>query len=131
VLGAAFVLRPAADGRAALWRCVGLIAWFTLWTQNLFPWYLLWLLPLLAVFVEPGHLLGFRPNPALAWLVFTGTCALAYLFFIDWRVVVWGQVAEYAPLYVLLALPVLPRARTAMARLAHVLGGRVAARAGG
>lgn len=102
VLSAAFVLRPAADGRGALLRCLWLIGWFTLTTQNLFPWYLLWLLPLLAVLVEPGRLLGFRLTPALAWLVFTGLVALAYLFFIQWRAIAWAQAAEYWPLYTLL-----------------------------
>ena len=47
VLGGVFMFRPAADGRAALGRCVWLIGWFTLWTQNLFPWYLLWELRLM------------------------------------------------------------------------------------
>lgn len=101
-MSAAFLLRPPADGRQALGRCLWLIGWFTLFTQNLFPWYLLWLLPLLAVWVEPGRLLGFRLAPATAWLLFTGTSALAYLFFVEWRVVTWGQAAEYLPLYALL-----------------------------
>ena len=103
VLGVVFVARPAASGRQALWRCVWLIGWFMLFTQNLFPWYLLWLLPLLAVFVEPGAILGLRLRPASAWLIFTGTVALAYLFFMEWRIVPWAQAAEYWPLYGLLA----------------------------
>jgi len=101
-LSLACVVRPAADGRGALLRCLWLIGWFTLTTQNLFPWYLLWLLPLLVLFVEPGRLLGFKLTPALAGLVFTGTVGLAYLFFIRWRVIDWAQAAEYWPLYALL-----------------------------
>jgi hypothetical protein len=101
-LSLACLLNPAADGRGALLRCLWLIGWFTLTTQNLFPWYLLWLLPLLTVLVEPGLLLGFRLTPPLAGLVFTGTVALAYLFFIRWRVVDWAQAAEFGPLYALL-----------------------------
>lgn len=116
VLGAVFVLRPAADGRAALGRCVWLIGWFTLWTQNLFPWYLLWLLPLVVVLAAPGRRLGFALTPATAWLIFTGSVALAYLFFMRWQVVAVGQVAEYAPLYALLAFSALPPARAALAR---------------
>jgi len=116
VLGGVFVLRPAADGRAALARCVWLIGWFTLWTQNLFPWYLLWLLPLLVVLAAPGRWLGLALTPITAWLIFTGTVAYAYLFFINWRVVPAGQWAEYAPLYALLAVSVLPPARAALAR---------------
>jgi len=117
LLSGLFILRPAADGRAALGRCVWLIGWFTLFTQNLFPWYLLWLLPLIVVFLEPGKLWGFELAPISAWLIFSGTTALAYMFFIKWRVVGWAQVAEYAPLYALLLLPALPRARAEIARL--------------
>jgi len=116
-LGLLFVARPAASGRQALGRCVWLIGWFTVWTQNLFPWYLLWLLPLLAVMVEPGRWLGFAPAPATAWLVFTGTAALAYLFFIRWRVILAGQIAEFLPLYALLVVSAAGPARTALARL--------------
>jgi hypothetical protein len=102
LLGAAFTLRPAASARQALLRCLWIIGWFTLFTQNLFSWYLLWLLPLVALFVEPGKLLGIRLAPAGAWLIFTGTVALSYLFFLNWRVVLWAQAAEYLPLYGLL-----------------------------
>jgi alpha-1,6-mannosyltransferase len=123
LLSGLFILRPAADGRAALGRCVWSIGWFTLFTQNLFPWYLLWLLPLIVVFLEPGKLWGFKLAPISAWLIFSGTTALAYLFFLKWRVVGWGQVAEYAPLYVLLLLPALPRARAWLAGLAGWLKG--------
>ena len=116
VLGALFVLRPAADARAALSRCVWLIAWFTLFTQNLFPWYLLWLLPLIVLFLEPGAVLGFKLSASTAWLVYCGSAALAYMFFIKWRVITWSQVAEFAPLYLLLALALLPRARASLGR---------------
>ena len=90
--------------QAALRRCLWLIGWFTLFTQNLFPWYLLWLLPLLTVFVEPGRLLGFKLDAPTAWLLFSGTIALAYVFFVRWRVVTWAQVLEYGPLFALLLL---------------------------
>jgi hypothetical protein len=103
------VLRPAASGREALSRCAWLSVWFTLFTQNLFPWYLLWLLPLIVVFVEPGRLLGFKLAPMTAWLVFSGTIAFSYLFFVRWRVVPWGQAAEYLPLYALLLMSALVR----------------------
>jgi hypothetical protein len=124
LLSALFLLRPAATGRAALGRCLWLIGWFTLWTQNLFPWYLLWLLPLLAAFVAPGRWLGFAATPPTAWLIFTGSVALAYLFFIRWRVMLAGQAAEFAPLYVLLGVNALAAAREALARAA----GRASAR---
>lgn len=102
VTGVGFVIKPAASHREALARCVWLIGWFTLLTQNLFAWYLLWLLPLIVLFVEPGKFFGFKLAPATAWLIFSGTITLSYLFFIRWRVVTWGQIAEFAPLYALL-----------------------------
>ena len=116
VMGLVFVLRPAADGRAALRRCVWLIGWFTLFTQNLFAWYLLWLLPLITLFVEPGKLFGLKLAPLSAWLIFTGTVALSYMFFVKWRVVLWAQAAEYWPLYALLLLPLAPHMRAALTR---------------
>ena len=118
MLGGLFMLWPARDGRAALSRAVWLIGWFTLFTQNLFPWYLLWLLPLIVVFLEPGQRWGFRLTPSLAWLVYTGSAALAYMFFIKWRVVTWAQVAEYTPLYLFLVLAAGPALRAGLSRLA-------------
>jgi alpha-1,6-mannosyltransferase len=111
-----FVLRPAPGAHAGLGRCVWLIGWFTLFTQNLFPWYLLWLLPLTVVFLQPGRTWGFSLAPSSAWLIFSGTTALAYMFFMVWRVVVWAQVAEFAPLYLLLALSAVPSARAGIGR---------------
>jgi len=98
------VLKLAATARDSLARCAWLIGWYTLFTQNLFSWYLLWLLPLIALFVEPGRFLGFRLAPMTAWLIFSGTIALSYVFFVRWRPVPETQVAEYAPLYALLLL---------------------------
>ncbi|MBI5563635.1 MAG: DUF2029 domain-containing protein [Chloroflexi bacterium] len=99
-----FVVRPAASGREGLVRCVWLIGWFTLTTQNLFAWYLLWLLPLIVVFVEPGRFIGLKFAPMSAWLIFSGTIALSYLFFIRWRPISIAQVIEFAPLYVMLGI---------------------------
>jgi hypothetical protein len=104
ILSIVFVLRPAATGRDALVRCVWLIGWFTLTTQNLFAWYLLWLLPLIVLFVEPGRFLGLKFAPMSAWLIFSGTIALSYLFFIRWRPISMVQIVEFVPLYVLLGM---------------------------
>jgi len=70
------------------------------------------------VFAAPGRWLGYALSPATAWLVFTGTVGLAYLFFIRWRVVPAGQIVEFAPLYALLALSLLPPMRATLARWA-------------
>ena len=85
VWGGLFVLRPAADGLTALRRCVWLIAWFTLFTQNLFPWYLLWLLPLLNGLGGAGPLAGLQADCPVRlaavqrdrWLGLYILCALA------------------------------------------------------
>ncbi len=117
-----FVVRPAASGREALVRCVWLIGWFTLTTQNLFAWYLLWLLPLIVVLVEPGRFIGLKFAPMSAWLIFSGTIALSYLFFIRWRPISTVQVIEFVPLYVGLILTFVIRTltpRVAAPILAH------------
>jgi hypothetical protein len=63
---------------------------------NCFPWYLTWILPLLAVF----------PNPA--WLLLMATSALAYQVLIGYQALgVWQdsgflRVLEYLPFYALL-----------------------------
>lgn len=97
-----FIFKPAPDNAPIFTRCVWLIGWFTLFTQNLFPWYLLWLLPLLTCLVQPGKFLGFKLAPTTAWLFFSGLIMLSYLFFIHWRIVLWAQIAEFVPLYALL-----------------------------
>ena len=111
VLGVIFTLWPAPSARAALIRCVWLIGWFTLFTQNLFAWYLLWLLPLIALFVEPGRLFGLKLAPMSAWLIFSGTIAISYMFFIPWKVILAAQRAEYWPLYALLLASLARRLR--------------------
>lgn len=104
VAGLIFLLRPAASGRVALRRCVWIIAWFILFSQNLLPWYLLWLLPLIALFLESEGHSGMKPTPMVAWLIFSGTIALAYTFFIDWHVIPAAQRLEFFPLYISLVL---------------------------
>jgi hypothetical protein len=104
VMSLVFVLRPVAPARDALMRCIWLIGWYTLLTQNLFAWYLLWLLPLIALFAEPGQLFGFKSSATTAWLIFSGSIALSYVFFIRWRPVPATQIAEFVPLYALLVL---------------------------
>lgn len=115
VMSLVFMLKPPGNegnfGKKVLVRCVWLIGWFTLTTQNLFPWYVLWLLPLIVILLEPGRFLGFRLSGATAWLVFTGTVMLAYVFFVQWRVVPWAQAAEFWPLYILLLIPALAQVR--------------------
>jgi hypothetical protein len=102
LLGLVMVLWPADGGEAAVRRCIWLIGAFTLLTQNLFSWYLLWLLPLVALFVEPGRLLGLRADAWTGWWLFCGLAALSYSFFINWEPVPAMQWVQFLPLYGLL-----------------------------
>jgi hypothetical protein len=102
LLGLWMLLRPAADGETAVRRCVWIIGAFTLLTQNLFSWYLLWLLPLVALFVQPGRLLGLRADGWTGWWLFCGLVALSYTFFVQWEPVPAALWAQFAPLYALL-----------------------------
>jgi alpha-1,6-mannosyltransferase len=102
LMGLGMVLRPAADGEAALRRCGWLIGAFTLLTQNLFSWYLLWLLPLVALFVRPGQVLGLRADGWTGWWLFCGLVGLSYTFFIRWQPIPAALWLQFAPLYGLL-----------------------------
>jgi hypothetical protein len=99
----AFVLRPAAGAADAIRRCIWPVGAFTLLTQNLFPWYMLWLLPLLALFVGGGPARLVRSWAWGGWFLFSGLVALAYTFFVDWRPVPWALAAQFLPLYGALA----------------------------
>jgi hypothetical protein len=99
ILGVWMVLRPANDGQQAVRRCVWLIGAFTILTQNLFSWYMLWLLPLTAIFLRPGRLLGLRADAWTGWWLFCGLVALSYTFFIRWRPVRPALWVQFLPLY--------------------------------
>jgi hypothetical protein len=110
------VLNPSRDRLDLLRRSAWLILAVTLLSQNLFSWYMLWLLPLLPVFLLP------LPHPPTThyelrtmspfWLGLWLFCALApfsYSFFIDWKPVpifIWLQ---FLPLYLLLIIDLVTR----------------------
>jgi hypothetical protein len=104
LIGLMMVLWPAKDGQTALRRCLWLIGAYTLLTHNLFSWYLLWLLPLLALFIQPGRLFGFRADAWTGWWLFSGLIALSYTFFIAWKLIPAAQWAQFLPLYTVLAV---------------------------
>lgn len=74
--------------RAVHERAVLLIGGLVLLSPNLFPWYVLWLVPFLAAV------------PSLPWIGFSGSVAAAYAFFLadPWAVPSWARVLEFAPL---------------------------------
>ncbi len=86
-----------AGARAPLLRSAYLIlGTVLLFAANCFPWYFTWMLPLLAVYVNP------------AWLLLTVTCTLSYNVLIPYGILgLWQENAlfrllEYVPVYGLL-----------------------------
>ncbi len=104
-----FVARPAPDAETALRRCLWLIGCFTLLTQNLFSWYMLWLLPLIAIFVQAAPLSGLRLDAWTGWWLFCGLVMLSYTFFIRWRPVPLALAVEFISLYLLLLVDLIRR----------------------
>ena len=103
LISVALVIHPAQNGADALRRCIFPIGAFTLLTQNLFPWYMLWLVPLLALFLQHGRY-GLQFDAWTGWFAFAGLVALAYTFFIDWQPLTWAWLLEFVPLYAILVI---------------------------
>jgi uncharacterized membrane protein len=101
VIALVMIRRPATSGEAAVRRSVWLIAGFTLLAQDLFSWYMLWLLPLVALFLRPGRA-GLRADGWTGWWLFCGLVGLSYTFFINWRPVPAALWIQFLPLYALL-----------------------------
>ena len=61
---------------------------------NVFPWYVLWLVPFLAV------------TPSIPLITFTGTVGFAYSFFLSepWQIPTWARLLEAAPLAIAIIL---------------------------
>jgi alpha-1,6-mannosyltransferase len=106
VLALFMVRNPAQDGEQAVRRAIWFMGAFTLLTQNLFSWYMLWMLPLVALFLECGLRLRYVSLPRLnawsGWWLFCGLVALSYSFFLAWRPLPWALWAQFLPLYLLL-----------------------------
>lgn len=86
--------RPATDFSDLLRRAFAVLAVTLLVVPTLFPWYLLWILPFMA-------LLGHRPSWAFVLLV--GTISLVYTYYIHMRAFWWTPLAEYLPFWAALA----------------------------
>lgn len=97
-----FVLFPARTPQAAILRCFWPMGIYLIVNHNLFSWYVLWLLPLVALTLKlPPKL---EINAGLAWWLFSGTVALSYTFFLEWRELPWAIAVQYWPLYGVLLL---------------------------
>ena len=76
--------RPAPVLRRALWLS-GIV---TILSPNVFPWYAVWIVPMLTV------------AASIPWLAFTATVGLAYTFFLQepWAIPRWARLVEFSPL---------------------------------
>jgi hypothetical protein len=102
-----FVISPARSAREAVTRCVWPISIYLIVNHNLFSWYVLWTLPLVAMDLRLGRWLGFQLNVALAWWLFSGLVALSYTLFLTGWAQQWAIDAQFIPLYVLLGFVLL------------------------
>jgi alpha-1,6-mannosyltransferase len=79
--------------KSLLEQCYWMVGMILICSPNLFPWYVVWIVPFLCFF----------PNPA--WLLLTSTIALSYSVLIDWWTLgVWQQnqallILEFLPFY--------------------------------
>ncbi len=102
-----FLFHPAIDAETALRRCIWPIGAFLLLTDNLFPWYLLWLVPLLAVFLPRRQVNESQVDLAWrllhtswsGWWLFSGLVALSYTFFINVSTNFVAIYIQFIPLY--------------------------------
>jgi alpha-1,6-mannosyltransferase len=106
-----FFLRPPIDDMTAIRRCIWPIGAYTLLTQNLFPWYMLWLLPLLTLFLPASafhtqtSLGGFPINSWTGWWLFCCLISISYPFFVpsgNLILRVLTSLIQYIPLYMFL-----------------------------
>ncbi len=74
-------------------RATILIAVCLLTVPTLFPWYVLWLLPLALIF---------RPKPAASFIALSGSVVLMYLYYYDYMILWWFRALEYVPFFALL-----------------------------
>jgi len=106
------LIKPAPDPETALRRCIWPIGVITLLSTNLFSWYMLWLLPLTAIFLQlSDKRLGILPLPRMdawtGWWLFCGLVGLSYSFFIHWKIVKSAILAQFLPLYAFLLIGLL------------------------
>jgi hypothetical protein len=102
VIGLVMVIHPARDGETAIRRSIWLSGAFMILTYNLFPWYLLCLLPLVALFLSPGQPGGLRADAWTGWWLFCGSVTLSYTFFINFQLVPLAHWGQFLPLYLFL-----------------------------
>jgi uncharacterized membrane protein len=103
------IFHPAPNAETALRRCILPIGIVTLLSQDLFAWYMLWLLPLTAIFLQPSAkrwkaLALPKMDAWFGWWLFCGLVTLSYTFFIQWKTVNSAVQAQFLPLYLILCV---------------------------
>jgi alpha-1,6-mannosyltransferase len=109
IIGCWAIINPVPDTETVLRRCLWIIGIVTLFSQDLFSWYMLWLLPLVAIFLEPsdkrlGKLVLPRVDAWTGWWLFCGLVGLSYTFFIKWNPVSVAIQFQFFPLYAFLLI---------------------------
>lgn len=99
-----FVLFPARTAREAISRCAWPIGIYLLVNQNLFSWYVLFILPLAALDLRTGRWFGWRLDAAFGWWLWSGLSALSYTLWITGYAQSWATWVEFLPIYILFAL---------------------------
>lgn len=87
------VREPVDNDSEFLRRAIAVVGVCLLVVPTLFPWYILWLLPLVLVY---------KSRPSLAFIVLAGTVSLMYLYYYNYTILWWFRVIEYTPFYYLL-----------------------------
>jgi hypothetical protein len=67
---------------------------------------MLWLLPLVALFLAPDQRSGLRADGWTGWWLFSGLVMLSYTFFINWRPVPGALYLQFIPLYCFLFIDI-------------------------
>ena len=101
-----FLVVPARSARQSIMRCAVPVAIYLLISQNLFSWYVLWMLPFITLDLKAGKILGFTLNAAFAWWLFSGLVVLSYTLFITGFAQDWASWLQFIPLYLLLLFPI-------------------------
>ena len=88
------VAASRAHGGSLAVRAVPMVAGVIVLGANVFPWYVVWLVPFLAV------------TPSVPLIAFTGTVGFAYSFFLSepWTIPLWARLVEVAPLAIAAAV---------------------------
>lgn len=79
--------------REIIRRSLITVATCLLVVPTLFPWYLLWVLPLIVLYDK---------KPSQAFIVFSGTVCLVYTYYIEKLNYLWATEAEYITLFLML-----------------------------